>query len=496
MKKPMFPMIHKLVLSHLISYIPSLFLVTLVKWSILFAIVSFVLALLKKLSPEMKHVVWLFLIYGIVLIPLVSTFFPLFWFENADSSLPSGKIFRTLDILFYPSPIDTAVRTSVGIEASLPGEASAHFVDGTLPFFIVVIWATGVILSSVKVVVGRFRASALCHDEDDRLKSINERHLAQMTKKLGIRRSVSIMTSRENHIPFAYRWFHPLVVLPCTSALWQSEWVRAVLLHELSHIRRGDYLSRLAARILCSLFWFLPPLWIAFSRLIQEQEMACDLSVLRRGVKPSDYAGHMLDLATVSMRKVSLQGSFLSEGRKKTLEKRILHVLQFGRMGKQYKGGRTMKVRNLLLVSTLLLAAIVLIGSCATTKKSISDEDFFAVWSGTWVNTKYPGIIDMPQKVVNHPDGSMEIFNRVNDIQTSIYRPRGKLSERWIDSRGKIWFRASYECPDCDAATGYIYGNVSKSEKTLEFLECLGTITIDEWDPDNNLYYYRVYYRQ
>jgi beta-lactamase regulating signal transducer with metallopeptidase domain len=338
----MIQMIHKLVLSHLISYIPSLFLVTLVKWSILFAVVSFVLALLKKLSPEMKHVVWLFLIYGIVLTPLVSIFFPLFWFENADSSLPSVKIVRKLDILFYPSPIDTAVRTPVGVEASLSGETSTHFAGRTLPFIFVVIWVTGVFFSSVKIVVGRLRASALCHDEDNRKNNTYVRNLTQTSKELGIRRSVSIITSRENHIPFTYRTFHPLIVLPCTSGSWQSERVRAVLLHELSHIRRGDYLTRLAARILRSLFWFLPPLWIAFSRLIQEQEMACDLSVLRRGVKPSDYAGHMLDLETVSMRKVSLQGSFLSEGRKKTLEKRILHALKFERSEKQYKGGITM----------------------------------------------------------------------------------------------------------------------------------------------------------
>jgi hypothetical protein len=118
------------------------------------------------------------------------------------------------------------------------------------------------------------------------------------------------------------------------------------------------------------------------------------------------------------------------------------------------------------------------------------------VWSGTCVNKEYYGYFDSPQEVVNRSDGTMEIINIISDTQKINARPIMELTERWIDSRGKIWFRASYECPDCDAATGYIYGNVSKPEKTLEFLECLGTITIEKWDPDNNLYYYRVYYRQ
>jgi len=30
----------------------------------------------------------------------------------------------------------------------------------------------------------------------------------------------------------------------------------------------------------------------------------------------------------------------------------------------------------------------------------------------------------------------------------------------------------------------------------MELLECFGTITIDEWDSDNNPYHYRIYYRQ
>jgi beta-lactamase regulating signal transducer with metallopeptidase domain len=125
--------------------------------------------------------------------------------------------------------------------------------------------------------------------------------------------------------------------------------------------------------------------WIAYSKLYEEQEKACDVFVVERGIRPADYASHILDLACFSMRSVSFQGSFLSKGRKKLLERRILHTLSFKRKKNLSKGGKTMKVRNFILLCTILLIAIALIGSCATRRKAISETDFLETISGTWI---------------------------------------------------------------------------------------------------------------
>ena len=67
-----------------------------------------------------------------------------------------------------------------------------------------------------------------------------------------------------------------------------------------------------------------------------------------------------------------------------------------------------MNVRKLVSILILIMAVLIIFGNCTTTKKAISEEDFFKTWSGTWVNTDYGGGII--QKIINHPDGTREYF--------------------------------------------------------------------------------------
>jgi hypothetical protein len=70
-----------------------------------------------------------------------------------------------------------------------------------------------------------------------------------------------------------------------------------VLLHELAHAQRCDYLTHLVTRLICALYWFNPLVWPAARRMIAERERACDDIVLRHGAKPADYAQHVLEIS-------------------------------------------------------------------------------------------------------------------------------------------------------------------------------------------------------
>jgi hypothetical protein len=80
---------------------------------------------------------------------------------------------------------------------------------------------------------------------------------------------------------------------------WTDERARVVLCHELAHIRRGDWIIQMIAELLRCAYWFNPLLWIVCRRLRLESEHACDDAVLARGVKGSDYAEQLLNLARV-----------------------------------------------------------------------------------------------------------------------------------------------------------------------------------------------------
>jgi TonB family protein len=70
-----------------------------------------------------------------------------------------------------------------------------------------------------------------------------------------------------------------------------------VLIHELAHVRRRDIVAQLFALLVCAFWWFQPLCWIARWNLRRESERACDAVVLSLGIRASEYAAELLDLA-------------------------------------------------------------------------------------------------------------------------------------------------------------------------------------------------------
>jgi beta-lactamase regulating signal transducer with metallopeptidase domain len=69
-----------------------------------------------------------------------------------------------------------------------------------------------------------------------------------------------------------------------------------VLAHELSHVKRNDWLLQLLAETARVLFWFNPLFWLACARMRRESEFACDDAALKLGIEGPVYARHLLDL--------------------------------------------------------------------------------------------------------------------------------------------------------------------------------------------------------
>jgi len=89
----------------------------------------------------------------------------------------------------------------------------------------------------------------------------------------------------------------PCVLLPAAADDWSPQRLRAVLLHELGHVRRRDTLIQLGAQLACAFYWWNPLAWLAAARLRIEREHACDDLVLGAGVRPSSYAADLLEVA-------------------------------------------------------------------------------------------------------------------------------------------------------------------------------------------------------
>ncbi len=108
---------------------------------------------------------------------------------------------------------------------------------------------------------------------------------------------VRVLSSPAFFEPGVFGIFRPILLLPAgiTDQLSAPQ-LRAIVAHELCHIRRRDNLATAIHMLVEAVFWFHPLVWWLGARLMQERENACDEEVLRMGNDPQAYAESILKI--------------------------------------------------------------------------------------------------------------------------------------------------------------------------------------------------------
>jgi hypothetical protein len=150
--------------------------------------------------------------------------------------------------------------------------------------------------------------------------------LWEVADRLELDRAPRLVRSDDAKMPFACGLLRPTIVLPAESDSWTLDRRRAVLLHELAHVRRRDLVGHTVGRFACALYWFHPLVWTAAKRLRSESERACDDLALNCGARASDYAEHLLDIVT-GVRHHATPAVALAMARRKEFEGRMLAIL-------------------------------------------------------------------------------------------------------------------------------------------------------------------------
>jgi beta-lactamase regulating signal transducer with metallopeptidase domain/predicted nucleic acid-binding Zn-ribbon protein len=152
------------------------------------------------------------------------------------------------------------------------------------------------------------------------------RALQAAKSRLGISRPVGIRCSEKVCSPVIWCWGRGPVLLVHASACHSrdsTDWV-GVFCHELSHWKRFDHLSGLAAEVLTAVFPWHPLLWWAQGRLLRLSEQACDDWVLASGQVGVDYAESLLGLLPAG------QAAFVPTiiGKEEAMKERIRRIVK------------------------------------------------------------------------------------------------------------------------------------------------------------------------
>jgi beta-lactamase regulating signal transducer with metallopeptidase domain/HEAT repeat protein len=326
---------------------------------------------MQRASAGARHLVWLVTVAALLLVPALTAWAPIpvrmlpAELSPAQAAAPSASpmILRILG--------DAMVK---GNGVSAPGpirgtDAPASSVEGGRGFSVMggisllfLIWAAVLIviagsLGYAALLVRRIVNRARPLDTEDWLTPLWE-----VSDRLALDEPPRLLRSEDAKMPFACGMFQATIVLPAECDGWSLDRRRAVLLHELAHVRRHDLIGHTLGRVACAVYWFHPLVWKAAKQLRSESERACDDLALACGARATDYAEHLLDIVT-SVRRDSTPSVALAMARRKEFEGRMLAILD-----PELRHSSPSRGQSATLIGSLALISIV-VGAAAPARR-------------------------------------------------------------------------------------------------------------------------------
>jgi beta-lactamase regulating signal transducer with metallopeptidase domain len=318
-------------------------------------------ALLRRSSAAVRHMVWCIALAGVLVLPPLALALPA-W----EVPLPQ----RRGAAAAYDAPAVVPAQPAGAGTTAAVGAAPA--VRGAmLPRVVVGVAGLGV-LAGLVWLGGGFLGVARLGRRAERVRDGEWLAAAQdAAEALELRRPVLLLRSRGAVMPATWGLLWPAVIVPAAADGWPGELRRAVLAHELAHVKRFDCLTQALAQVACVLFWWHPAVWYAARRLRVERERACDDLVLRGGARAPEYAAHLLQVAR-AYRALRLEApALVSMARPSHLESRLRWVLD---------GARARGVPGRAATLAALLAGMLLVVPLAAMRPAARGA---ATWTAT-----------------------------------------------------------------------------------------------------------------
>jgi uncharacterized protein (TIGR03435 family) len=104
-----------------------------------------------------------------------------------------------------------------------------------------------------------------------------QQKLNRLKTRIGLSRPVRLLVSTPVKTPVVVGWLRPVVLVPLSAlASLSPDQMEAILLHELAHIRRHDYVVNVLQSVVEALLFYHPAVWWISDHIRAERELCCD----------------------------------------------------------------------------------------------------------------------------------------------------------------------------------------------------------------------------
>ncbi len=237
----------------------------------------------KNISPRLQFLIWVLLILRLML-PV--TFESGFHVENLfpepawEAAASPGEI--------APAPIPEAVVPESGGQAGgaatpyVPQEGVPAVIRAKTDWYAVsfTVWLCGVGAFALWMAFVKLRYCRRMKATRIKMPEAVTALYEECRRELYVKSALPVWIVDAAMSPGIALFGGPVLLMPA-SLLSSKEALRFALLHELTHLKRGDHMLCAVMNLLRAVYWFHPVIHFAFSQMQSDMETACDFDILR-----------------------------------------------------------------------------------------------------------------------------------------------------------------------------------------------------------------------
>jgi len=241
------------------------------------------------------------------------------WISQAQAYQAASYMIQT------SSSIGAAHTYSTFYNGSGPGIANLLYtIEYYLPYFWY-LYIPGLMLMMTRLILNMlsiytYRTKGIIYHQQ------SQANLEQLMQQMNIVRNVKVYLSDRVKVPAMMGALRPYILLPVT-ILTQLDDVQlhAILMHELAHIKRHDYLLNLLQVFVETILFFNPFVWLVNGIIRREREHCCDDMVVKYTQQPYQYA---TALAQLEQYRTAPAATLAATGNKYHLFTRIKRIIE------------------------------------------------------------------------------------------------------------------------------------------------------------------------
>ncbi|MBX2907404.1 MAG: M56 family metallopeptidase [Taibaiella sp.] len=229
------------------------------------------------------------------------------------------------------------------------GTSVASLVDFCYSPYLGDAYIVGVVLMLLRLLLGIGQVVSLRNIGTKQAVGVYDALFVDLKRRMGISRSVRLLVSARARVPMVVGVLKPVVLVPAATVMQLSPGqLEAILLHELAHVKRYDYLANIVQAAVETVLFFNPFVWLVSAGVRDERERCCDDMVVSMVDEPLDYATALTALA--SIRPVSGTFTVAATGKSGRLFVRVQRIMEHSDLRLSY---------SKVVASSILLVALL-----------------------------------------------------------------------------------------------------------------------------------------